>query len=249
MAGDAETGVTIIKLVEELDAGPIAAQQSFAIDPNDDAGAVFAKAAEIAASPSRRCALADPCPCCGNRTANRRTRPRSRRTDRRLDLDRPVPRARRSRARALAAHRRTRRAARTRRHDLAGSRRRRRLLRAGRGAARGRPPHDATRHGFAVCDSKPGTRRGVRRPRAGVRGRGVRGSRVSYRWQPTSTSAIERSPSGSPSVRSSACARSTTRSRSSADAAFTVSTRLCELRSVSVRTSSGSSTASRATPP
>ena len=49
MAGDAETGVTIIRLVEELDAGPIAAQQGFAIAPEDDAGAVFGRAAAIAA--------------------------------------------------------------------------------------------------------------------------------------------------------------------------------------------------------
>jgi methionyl-tRNA formyltransferase len=47
MAGDAETGVTIIELVEELDAGPIAAQQRFAIGIDDDAGAVFARAAEL----------------------------------------------------------------------------------------------------------------------------------------------------------------------------------------------------------
>ncbi len=49
MAGDSETGVTIIKLVEELDAGPIAAQEAFAIDTDDDAGAVYAKAAALAA--------------------------------------------------------------------------------------------------------------------------------------------------------------------------------------------------------
>jgi len=49
MAGDTETGVTIIKLVQELDAGPIAAQEAFAIGPKDDAGAVYAKAAPIAA--------------------------------------------------------------------------------------------------------------------------------------------------------------------------------------------------------
>ena len=49
MAGDRETGVSIIKLVEELDAGPIAAQRAFAIDPDDDAGAVYAQAVEIAA--------------------------------------------------------------------------------------------------------------------------------------------------------------------------------------------------------
>lgn len=48
MAGDAETGVTVIRLVTELDAGPIAAQEAFAIEPDDDAGAVYAKAAPIA---------------------------------------------------------------------------------------------------------------------------------------------------------------------------------------------------------
>jgi len=47
MAGDAETGVTIIKLVEALDAGPIAAQRPFPIDPEDDAGAVYGRAAEL----------------------------------------------------------------------------------------------------------------------------------------------------------------------------------------------------------
>ena len=48
MAGDHETGVTIHRTTEELDAGPIAAQRSFPIGPEDDAGAVFARAAEIA---------------------------------------------------------------------------------------------------------------------------------------------------------------------------------------------------------
>jgi len=48
MAGDRETGVTIIKLVERLDAGPIAAQGAFPIDEDDDAGAVYFKAAPIA---------------------------------------------------------------------------------------------------------------------------------------------------------------------------------------------------------
>jgi len=49
MAGDTETGVTIHETVEALDAGPIAAQEAFAIGPGDDAGAVYARAAEIAA--------------------------------------------------------------------------------------------------------------------------------------------------------------------------------------------------------
>ena len=49
MAGDRETGVTIHRTTPELDAGPIAAQRAFAIQPDDDAGAVYAKAAPIAA--------------------------------------------------------------------------------------------------------------------------------------------------------------------------------------------------------
>ena len=48
LAGDAETGVTIHRTVEELDAGPIAAQEAFAVG-DLDAGAVYARAAEVAA--------------------------------------------------------------------------------------------------------------------------------------------------------------------------------------------------------
>jgi methionyl-tRNA formyltransferase len=48
MAGDAETGVSIIELVEELDAGPIAAQRSFPVGGEDDAGVVFQRAAALA---------------------------------------------------------------------------------------------------------------------------------------------------------------------------------------------------------
>ena len=50
MAGDRRTGVTIHRTEPELDAGPIAAQKAFAIKPDDDAGAVFARSAEIAAN-------------------------------------------------------------------------------------------------------------------------------------------------------------------------------------------------------
>jgi methionyl-tRNA formyltransferase len=49
MAGDAETGVTIHRTVEALDAGPVAARRAFAVEPDDDAGAVYARAAEVAA--------------------------------------------------------------------------------------------------------------------------------------------------------------------------------------------------------
>ena len=56
MAGDTETGVSIIKLVEALDTGPIGAQEPFPIGPDDDAGAVYDRAAEVAAR------LLDPLP-------------------------------------------------------------------------------------------------------------------------------------------------------------------------------------------
>jgi methionyl-tRNA formyltransferase len=48
LAGDDETGVTIHETVEALDAGPIAAQEAFAIGELDEGG-VFERAAEIAA--------------------------------------------------------------------------------------------------------------------------------------------------------------------------------------------------------
>jgi methionyl-tRNA formyltransferase len=49
MAGDEETGVTIHRTTAELDAGPIAAQRAFRIGPEDDAGVIYARAAEVAA--------------------------------------------------------------------------------------------------------------------------------------------------------------------------------------------------------
>lgn len=61
MAGDAETGVTIIRLAKELDAGPIAAQRSFVIEGDDDAGGVYEKAAGVAVD-LVDVVLADPAP-------------------------------------------------------------------------------------------------------------------------------------------------------------------------------------------
>ena len=49
MAGDEETGVSIIELVPELDAGPLAAQQAFPIRAEDDFGTVSKRAGELAA--------------------------------------------------------------------------------------------------------------------------------------------------------------------------------------------------------
>jgi methionyl-tRNA formyltransferase len=48
LAGDEQTGVTIHETVAELDAGPVAAQEAFAIG-DLDAGGVFARAGELAA--------------------------------------------------------------------------------------------------------------------------------------------------------------------------------------------------------
>ena len=59
MAGDRETGVTIHRTTAELDAGPIAVQQSFPIAPEDDAGAIYARAAPVAAE-LLEAVLADP---------------------------------------------------------------------------------------------------------------------------------------------------------------------------------------------
>jgi len=99
MAGDAETGVSIIRLVEALDAGPIGAQESFPIGPDDDAGAVYERAAEAAARlldplPKRFAPQAD-----DGKTYADKIRPE----ERRLDLSRPPDELVR-RVRALSPH-------------------------------------------------------------------------------------------------------------------------------------------------
>jgi methionyl-tRNA formyltransferase len=48
MAGDSETGVTIHRTTADLDAGPIAAKRAFPVGPDDDAGAVYERAASVA---------------------------------------------------------------------------------------------------------------------------------------------------------------------------------------------------------
>ena len=48
MAGDEETGVTVHRTVKELDAGPIAATESFPIGIDDTAGDVYERAAPLA---------------------------------------------------------------------------------------------------------------------------------------------------------------------------------------------------------
>jgi methionyl-tRNA formyltransferase len=98
MAGDEETGVSVIRLVEELDAGPIGAQQSFPIQPDDDAGAVFARAAALAPDLIEQATTFTPQPEHGVTYAEK-IGP----TDRELDWSRP-PQELHDRIRALSPH-------------------------------------------------------------------------------------------------------------------------------------------------
>jgi methionyl-tRNA formyltransferase len=98
LAGDEETGVTIHETVAELDAGPIAAQEPFAIG-DDDAGRVFVRAGEVAARLLDE-VLEDPQfePQAGESTYAEKITP----DDRDLDLSEPVDAWRR--IRALSPH-------------------------------------------------------------------------------------------------------------------------------------------------
>ena len=89
MAGDTETGVTIIRLVKELDAGPIAAQRSLPIGSEDDAGAVFARAAEVAAALLGE-VFASPEPSYREQRGEPTYAAKITAADRRLVLDRPA---------------------------------------------------------------------------------------------------------------------------------------------------------------
>jgi methionyl-tRNA formyltransferase len=54
MAGDREGAVAAMLLVEALDAGPVAALERFEIGPDEDAGAVYARALELGLQPFAR---------------------------------------------------------------------------------------------------------------------------------------------------------------------------------------------------
>jgi methionyl-tRNA formyltransferase len=99
LAGDEQTGVTIHQTVAELDAGPVAAQESFAVDALD-AGQVFARSAEVAARLLGEVMEApsfEPQPEDGATYAEKITA-----ADRELNLDDPVDSWRR--VRALSPH-------------------------------------------------------------------------------------------------------------------------------------------------
>lgn len=103
LAGDVETGVTIHETVEELDAGPIAAQERFAIGPDDDAGSVLDRSAVVAVR-LLDAVLADPSPSFVPQSADSVTyAEKIEQADRRLDLARPADELVR-RVRALAPH-------------------------------------------------------------------------------------------------------------------------------------------------
>ncbi len=89
MAGDTETGVTIHETVAELDAGPVAAQETFQIGREADAGAVYAKAAEVAARLLDQ-VLGDPSPTFSAQTGTATYADKIGPDDRRLDLARPA---------------------------------------------------------------------------------------------------------------------------------------------------------------
>jgi methionyl-tRNA formyltransferase len=102
MAGDAETGVTIHETVRELDAGPVAAQEAFAIGPEDDAGDVFARAAEVGAG-LLDAVLAEPEPRFRPQTGEATYAEKIAPDDRTLDLARPAAQLVRT-VRALSPH-------------------------------------------------------------------------------------------------------------------------------------------------
>jgi methionyl-tRNA formyltransferase len=100
MAGDEETGVSIIRLVEELDAGPIGASADFTIGPDDDAGVVFERAADMGSELlDGVLALQRFTPQEGEVTYAEKIRP----ADRELDRSRP-PEELHNRIRALSPH-------------------------------------------------------------------------------------------------------------------------------------------------
>jgi methionyl-tRNA formyltransferase len=91
MAGDARTGVTIHRTTAELDAGPVAAQRAFDVAPDEDAGSVYARAAEVAAELLDE-VLAQPEPSFEPQSEDGVTyAEKIRPEDRELDLSRPVP--------------------------------------------------------------------------------------------------------------------------------------------------------------
>lgn len=99
LAGDTQTGVTIHQTVKALDAGPIAAQRAFLVTPEDDAGVVYERGAELAVE------LLDdvlPEPAFRRQEGEPTYAAKIEPADRELDLDDPVDSL--NRIRALSPH-------------------------------------------------------------------------------------------------------------------------------------------------
>ena len=102
MSGDDESGVTIIRLVKELDAGPIAAQRAFPVSPDEDAGALYARAADVAVELLAE-VLSDSEPSFNDQVGEATYAAKISPEDRHLDLARPA-RELVDRVRALSPH-------------------------------------------------------------------------------------------------------------------------------------------------
>ena len=137
MAGDEESAVSVISLVEELDAGPIGATHDLRIGGDTTAGDVYAEVGRLAPELIDEALANDSfSPQVGEadvRREDRPGRPRARLVAPGQGAPRPHPRA-------LSPHRRARRGRGPQRHRLALATGRR-PARAARGAARGRHPY------------------------------------------------------------------------------------------------------------
>ena len=187
LAGDETTGVTIHETVAALDAGPIAAQEAFPIGAVDDAGAVFARSAEVAARLLER----------GAAGAAVHAAARGRRDLRGEDRRRPTASSTSTtrvdawrRVRALSPHIGAWTTSRVAGVTIWRARLEDGALRSGGGAARGASPDELRRVPAAALrrDRAGAARRvrgraarlrgrRVRRPRAGLGGRGARRAR------------------------------------------------------------------------
>ena len=165
MAGDAETGVCVIDLTAELDAGPVHGCERFPIGPDDDAAAVRARALDLGA-PLLAAALTrgDRRGRAGRGRRDLRAQDRACRPPHRLERFRRA--GGEPRARALAAHRRALRARRRAGHGLARPGRRRRR-RAGNGDG---APSGGLRRRRARPPRGPGGRQAADAGRAFLRG-------------------------------------------------------------------------------
>ena len=237
MAGDRETGVTIHRTVKELDAGPVAAQAAFRIEDDDDAGAVFARAAELAADLLEGVLenepRFEPQPEEGVTYADKISA-----ADRELDLSDPEAAVRV--VRALAAHRRACEARRPRRDRVARARRGR-SLRPARGAAGREAAHEVRGFRPRAPLISPARKAAFEVVRRSSRTTTYADRALRSASEGLDPRASARSLDSSPTEQCSGCGRSTTQSRHpDTPARPEARSDPCRLRCDSARTSSAS---------